>query len=754
MTADPNSRRLAYALAGVALLAYLLLIGTFAGERWPAVRLIGTACGGAVLVGAALAIRRRTDVIDWVSLAALGLFLVACLTSTSPRLSLEAAMTATTITFAFLLAREAMADPDARAVFVTVVALAGTAAATAFGLVWLGIWIGWGQAFDFRFAPPLDLPLPSGPFGYRHHVADFVALCAPAMVIHAREHRGAARLLAVVGLMLGGFVIVAAGSRMIWLACIVAGVATALSQGGLGRSLSVARGGAERFPRWVPYAVAAAFIVGVIVLAGPLLARITQLSPLEARTEIWGRAIALGLERPLTGWGPGSFTFLLQQSDYFDFNVYAPRHPDNAVVMAVAEAGLLGLAALALLWACAIWFLVRRQTPAPTVWVVVFFGLVSLTASPTDYGFLYAPFLGWIAWGLPRTGPPDRSSRLRFVALGALVPVVVAFGAIGLAAIAHESARTAAAEGDYAHAEDEASRAVALDPAFAIYRRDLGWIQLASGRAEAALASFDAAIARNPADIPAIRGASLAALASGNPQEAIDRALEAVTLRRSDPRNAMLAAYVGTQTGANDIANQMAQEAIEQQPLIVASPAWGSLGLSPMTALAEAADETDANSGTTVGSRIPSLRVAWLAALAGEPALRDRAIENAGPYRHEGELLLRYAGCELTSETLTELPSRIYPQFWEVRLVLGALLGADQADALAQSTLQIPSIEERASGDSFDTPLENEGSVDHGAYRRRPVELRDPIVQLPTLDSAIEAWLGDGSVAEEWNRCG
>ena len=335
-----DSRRMAYALAGVALLLYVLLVGTFAGERWPAVRLLGLVFGGAVLAAAALTIRRRTDVIDWVSLGALGLFLVACLTSTILRLSLEAAMTATTITFAFLLAREAFAEADARSVFVDVLSLAGTATAIAFGLVWLGVWISWGQAFDWRFAPPLDLPLPSGPFGYRHHVADFVALCAPAMVIHARDRRGAARLLALLGLAFGAFVIVAAGSRMIWLACIVAAIATFLSQVGLGRGISMVRVTAERFPRSVPFAAGALIVVLAVVLAGPVLARLTQLSPLEARTEIWGRSIALGLERPFTGWGPGSFPFLLQQTDYFDFNVYAPRHPDNAVVMAAAESGV------------------------------------------------------------------------------------------------------------------------------------------------------------------------------------------------------------------------------------------------------------------------------------------------------------------------------------------------------------------------------------------------------------------------------
>ena len=88
-----------------------------------------------------------------------------------------------------------------------------------------------------------------------------------------------------------------------------------------------------------------------------------------------------------------------------------------------------------------------------------------------------------------------------------------------------------------------------------------------------------------------------------------------------------------------------------------------------------------------------------------------------------------------------------------MRLVLGTLIGLDNHDALVQSTLQVPSIEERANGDQIETPLENEGSVDHGGYRRRPIELKEPIVDLPTLDSAVFSWLAGTPVSEDWGRC-
>ncbi|MBA2264343.1 MAG: hypothetical protein H0W10_06760 [Chloroflexi bacterium] len=58
-------------------------------------------------------------------------------------------------------------------------------------------------------------------------------------------------------------------------------------------------------------------------LAAPVLSRITTTSTLSGRYAIWQEAVSQWADKPITGWGPGTFGITVTLGDYFDRNTFA-----------------------------------------------------------------------------------------------------------------------------------------------------------------------------------------------------------------------------------------------------------------------------------------------------------------------------------------------------------------------------------------------------------------------------------------------
>ena len=103
--------------------------------------------------------------------------------------------------------------------------------------------------------------------------------------------------------------------------------------------------------------------IGTLVLTGVggiVLHRLATIGTIEMRLAIWEGALTAWSAHPITGGGPGTFPFLLQPTGYFDASSYAPPHADNLYVQALAELGLLGVGALAVLAAIVVRRWIRR----------------------------------------------------------------------------------------------------------------------------------------------------------------------------------------------------------------------------------------------------------------------------------------------------------------------------------------------------------------------------------------------------------
>jgi tetratricopeptide (TPR) repeat protein len=171
-------------------------------------------------------------------------------------------------------------------------------------------------------------------FGNATFLAAFLCFSWPlALLLHSR--------LRLVALLLFSGALLATQSR--------AGVLAAALQGLiLGRQAW--RGGWR--PRWQ----GALALALVLALAAALLFPWAQWARATLRPQLWAESLRLILQRPFTGWGPGSFPLALQEHESAGFaqalgQAQFAEHPHNWVLSILHEAGILGLVAFAFLLA-------------------------------------------------------------------------------------------------------------------------------------------------------------------------------------------------------------------------------------------------------------------------------------------------------------------------------------------------------------------------------------------------------------------
>jgi exopolysaccharide production protein ExoQ len=564
------------AVTAVVVFAGFVIIGDMTWvERDPLAPVVTSAIAAALVAVYVVAAPARADRLDRGVLLSLVLFAVAGAFSQFPRQSFDSVLAVLVYVSGLFVARGILARQSGRRAFVVALMVLSVTLTLVTTVLWLTLYLRWWSLTQWSVVPPLGMNLPSMPWGHRHDLALLLALLYPSWWIGRITRVRAATAILVGALTL--FLVVIGGSRTVWLA--VAG-ATAV----VATPLIAHRLGWSRIRLGLLAAILSLFLLFAVGsgLAGPLVERIIGGASITERATMWGPIIEAWTERPVAGYGPGSFPWVLQLTGYFDTHSFSPRHPDSAILQLLGEAGIVGIVALAVLAVTVLPQVIKGQSKAAG-WATVAFALAALGGNPTDFGFMVAIAIGWLAFTSPRkpgslAGMPRALWRpTRVMAVVALGVVGLAFAATVLAGIAYTSARTSVARGRLQEAALPLSIASALDPSLAIYPRQLGTLRLVSDEPEAAVEELERAVALNPSDDLAWRILALAYAEAGDEPSswtAIDRAL---AIQRSDPTNLLLAVRAGNGSDDPTESRRLLSEIAQAWPEIVASPAWREL---------------------------------------------------------------------------------------------------------------------------------------------------------------------------------
>ena len=731
----------------LAAFAYTVLLGgTILSELLPPVRIV-TACVGGVLVLFYLnQAPRYLDRVDALILGGLLLYFAAGVLSLHPRQSFDAMLAGLAWVAATFLARRQMAHERSRTAFIAVcMALSGVLTIVV-AARWLPVLETWWSSTGFAI-PALDLDYSAVPWGHWHDLALLLALLYPAWWVGRLTPLRVALALVVGSLVLG--IVFVDGARDNWIALTVAtayvGLPRLLSRVGSVRRLAAAVLGVI------------VVILALVVMSGAweaLAERFGNLANLGYRGAMWGPLTGAWISRPISGYGPGSFPWILQTTDYFTTNSYAPRHPDSAVFQLLAEAGLLGVAALACLLLAAVPSAMRSRSIAAT-WSLIAFAVASLAANPTDFAFLIAVAIAWFGFAAPNDRTSSNSSpngwhRLpRVVNRLSAAVIGVAYLATLLAAFSYQRLGDAIAAGMPADAIAPLEVAVSLDPGLALYQRERGELRLELGDIRAAVVDLTAATSINPSDELAWRVLAIALRADGRKQDAYAALTNALKAQRSNSTNLLLLAQWQREDGDASGGLRTLGEIVEAWPAIVAAPGWE--GLLPAGVTTEGVVD-QALKRWQDGLKPPEPFVdqpIWLAVMGNRPDLFGQAGSETGFTTSLAQATINVMRCDRPSESLASLPTndRRGYQYWLLRLRASALGGSP--DPLARDLVLDwgggPLLPQTATETL--NPLNENGtfgfSTDVWGYRRPSTYWPPATSALPSVQAATAAWLLD-----------
>ena len=546
-------------------------------------------------------------------------------------------------------------------------------------------------------------------------------------------------------------VVVLDGSRNLWSAVIVASAVVAIIRVRGRVALRLSRRGVVLIGALVATGVLAAMASG---LANPLLDRLTNVVTLGGRGELWSASVTAWLQRPVFGWGAGSYPFLLQQTGYFQTNLWAPLHPDSVVFQLLPETGLFGLVAAACVTG-GVAVALRRARPLrwTAVWATLVFALAGIAANPTDFGFLIAVMILWLAVASPRRPPPSAwvapevryLPRLRYSV--ALVVMLVTTASTLTASLYWYAARVAVAGGDLRGASIHARVAVTLDPGEAIYRRGYGSILTSLGEASSAIPQLLLAADANPGDPTILRSLAIAEYSGGDRVAAVAAAQEAVRLQALSVPNLLLLAQLLQDSGAHEAAREVLSKTVGLWPVLATSPGWPTLYsqiASPREALVMAADHWDpesAPSGPFAG--------VWLAVLTDRHDLLDRVLEAEPNLESASTALWEIVQCQpaAAGRTLSAARRDRYydTTYWTVRLILDSLSGSDRSSAVAALTTLNGSAPGTNEGDVVSVLRDQStfGSRDVWGYHRFSLGLDPTGFDVLLRRAAGDLWIDD-----------
>lgn len=724
----------------------ILLGGTSLGELDPVLRLINGLLGGALILACLIIVRRDPDHLDHWVLAAVLLFAVSGIFSAFPRQSFDSVLAALAYGAGFLVSRRITAIPEARQLFVWMLQALSALLTLIVAMAWVPLFVEWWIAAGRTVVPPLDFDLHAGPWGHRHDLTLLVVMLYPSwwIGIRGRIHRLATL---PVGAAVAAIVIID-GSRTIWIAMVIAGLLL------LARPIYHA---ARRRPRFALLVVGGlASLTAVLLLSDlgrPLVERVTTINTLQARSAMWGSLVDAWLTRPLTGFGPGTFPWVLQQTAYFDANSWAPRHPDSIPFQLIAETGIIGVAAIACLLIGVVPLLLRM--PVLGAWPLLTFAIAGIGASPTDFPFLICTAIAWAAFGMPRAISDDRShrqGRARRTAILA-VGVVVAglYLSTSIAAHAYGIAARAATQGRLASAVGALDISVALDPGLALYRRQRGTANLLSGQTSAAIRDLKDATALNPSDDLASRSLATALRNAGRTQEAYSELDRALAAQRSDPTNLLIAAAWHAEDGDRSQARRLLGEIVQTWPAIVGANGWNEM-VDDTFQPAELVDAALARWTEGIAGPDPfDVEALWLVAMTRRMDLLDSAVQVSQLSPTLAESYVASLSCMSTADALVRSsPSedRRASQYWAVAVRQSVLAGHPDANAVRAYQIMTGGSLSRDAEATLSAIEENAGfSADAWGYQRRTIDWPPYEPELPSPSAAWIRWIANPRVA-------
>ena len=728
--------------AALTAFAYVVLAGgTAAGELLPVLRIFNGAVAAALILGLIVEVH-TSDRTDRLIVFGVLAFAVAGVLSQFPRQSFDAVLAALTWAAGLFVARRILAGEAARNRFIMVVIGLSATLTVVTAARWLPVVQAWWHASGSPL-PPLDLNYPAVPWGHWHDLALLLALLYPAWWVGRSSplRRSAAVVIGLLDLCL----VLVDGSRNNWAAI---GVATAVALGPA--AIRWARRD-HRVPVRIVALAGAAAVVGAALLVRPIFAHALDLTNLGYRGAMWGSLIDAWTSHPVSGFGPGSFPWILQQTSYFNTHSLAPRHPDSAFFQLLGEGGLLGILAAGLVLAAVVPAVLRGRSQAAT-WSVTGFAMATLAANPTDFAFLIVIALGWVAFAAPvdRTRGPSAAPARRPAAIRVLclAGIAAAYAMTMGAALAYSGARQSIETGNLRSAIEPLDTAIALDPGMALYVRQRGTVEYLLGNLSAAARDLTEATVINPSDDLAFRSLALAEEGAGRPALAKDAIERAVALQRSDPTNLLLLAHWDATHGRLQAATGILAEVVEAWPEITAAPGWNAiLPSSASTASIIDAAITRWQSGK-VGPEPFSGQGVWLALLGGRRDLLTPALRDSSTSGELAAATLSVFQCDPSAERdLAAVTSADRRQFlyWLLRLRESALTGTPAAEA--------SSVVAAWGGDVVPAdalgqlnPLDENGtagfSADAWGYRRSPVHWQVfPGSALPSPWAGAAKWL-------------
>ncbi len=728
-------------IASVCALAYVVLLGgTALGEVDPLLRLLNAVVAAAFVGIYLVKAPGSADLLDKGVLLALLVFLAAGVLSIYPRQSLDASLAALAYTAALFVGRGQLVRDRPRTIFIRAVIGLSLLLTILTAARWLTTFISWWALAEWRITPPLDLHFGAEPWGHRHDLALLVAMLYPAWLVGAMSPRRvvAACLMGILALI----IVVLDGSRTLWFAV---GMATVILIGYRVRLNALTR------RAWISIG-----LVGVVAMAGALasglvgatLDRLLNFRTVEARAEMWGALTDAWLAHPLGGLGPGSFPWALQTTNYFDVNSWAPRHPDSAVFQLLSEVGLLGAAA-AIVVLVVVGAAIHRSRSGAARWALVLFVVAGLGANPTDFAFLVALAVGWVAYATPRRSPSRATFRLMTpyasISLACLAIIGIVVGMSLAASYSYERARMSVSRGDIEGAVAPLDMAILLDPGLALYLRQRGTLRYLQNEPLLAATDLRRAANINRTDDLAWRTLALAHRAAGDHARARAAIDKAVDVQRSDPTNLLLSSAWHAEEGRPDAAMLELAEVVQGWPSIVAAPEWSNV-LPGTVSTADVVHEALERWQTRQPNPQPETdQGVWLTTLGGRPELLEAAMSRDS---YSVELATSTAAaieCDAVSLgrhlSKTSVGDRRLRAHWLNKLRWGALSGTpdERAFRLVQSMGQ--ALDPAFAKDTLN-PLDENGlfSADLWGYRRAPIDWPDDEMRLPSPRAGMVRW--------------
>lgn len=587
MTADEGraatGRSTATALARVAATAWSLgfvgLLGTDATTYDPGLRMAAAILYGVpVVIAAVAALALRPHAFDRPLLALVGVYAVVSLLSSDRTASLETLtlVVAYASLFVVLLRIGRGWFGDA---LVTGAAFAATAWLAFAAVWWIQGLITWVQLDGS--APPLVGR--SGSLWLSTDALAALAILAAPYYLRI-ERRSARHVLLGVALTASAIVIPLSGGRIEW-AALIAAVAACWLAGRPRARLRTPKATAIG----AGVAAAGTIIVGAVLLSG-------QLGTLSGRTHVWNSAIAVIANHPVTGSGPGTFSWVRLAESPDLLNPVGVYHAHNILLQTLADGGILLVAAFVAF--CGVYLVHlaghgRLALPERVaLGSLVGFSVILMLDELTQLPALTALAIGSAAY-LARPQTPARAG-MPGRAAGALIAagwmLVVALGVP--ATLAAHQARVAASEGrdrvaagDWRGAAQAFAAAAEAWPARAPYQMALGLVHAHLGDDEAARAHYRLAHQLSPGDPRPLGALGVLELTAAARIDALTRASR---LSRGDAQYAYrLALELGA---AGDVASGSVAlgEAAMLDPQLLVARELIAHGFDPVVVIREA----------------------------------------------------------------------------------------------------------------------------------------------------------------------